>query len=94
MRVSFQSYFHWSGLPFPRAEAEHMTCLRKSPGGRPARGGPRMTDPAGAERVPLSGWSSMILCSFLLWSRQVGLSEVGLGRLSIGLDTPIPGYPS
>ncbi|VFQ87968.1 unnamed protein product [Cuscuta campestris] len=39
-----------------------MTYLQKSLGGRPARGGPRMADPAGAGRVPLLRRSSLVLC--------------------------------
>ncbi|VFQ96520.1 unnamed protein product [Cuscuta campestris] len=48
----------WSGLPLPKVGTERTTRLRKSLGGRPARGGPRMTKPAEAERVPLPGWPS------------------------------------
>ncbi|VFQ84062.1 unnamed protein product [Cuscuta campestris] len=53
-----------------------------------------MTDPAGAECAVLPRRSSLVLClGPAKWACQVGLGEVGVGRLPAGLDTPIPGSP-
>ncbi|VFQ62672.1 unnamed protein product [Cuscuta campestris] len=64
-----------------------MTCLRKPLGGRPAGGGPRMTDPAVAECVQLPRWSFLVLC---LGPAKWALAKLGWAVFLLGWILPFP----
>ncbi|RAL39076.1 hypothetical protein DM860_011562 [Cuscuta australis] len=79
----------WSAVAQGRGRAHDLYSeipWRKAGQGWPKDGRPRRGRARTAAEAVFPGP--------LLWSRQVGLSEVELGRLPVGLDTPIPGYPS
>ncbi|VFQ84120.1 unnamed protein product [Cuscuta campestris] len=80
-----------SGLSMPRAEAERTTYLRKPLDGRPAGGGLRMTDPAGAECITLPRRSSLVLC---LGPAKWALAKLGWVVFLLGWIPPFPVLPS